>query len=449
MIEQVIDPGFVADRARQVNDDARATDVPTIAPPRVAQGRDRLRRRGNEPFIPRDQEQSRLQSALDEGLHTYREQDLEALPAVDPCGPTKPGDASDRAATERLDGHFGPDDVGWLVTVLEDIVTSDQAFPAKPPVDAALAADARVLLVGDWATGLSGAQRVGEQMRAKVDEARAQGREVHVIHLGDVYYCGRPYEYVKRMLAYWPVEDTADDGAFSWNLIGNHDMYSGGRGYFALVGGALRWNQADVPRSRLFSRQGGCSYFRIANEHWQILGLDTAYIDQQLHPQELAWLQGALRSGQSARTMLLSHHQLDSVYDRARVKGTLRRQLQRELDEHRVDAWFWGHEHRCIRYREFAGVRYPRCLGHGGVPEVLEPTLGSVVKRIANWIGALFAHRRLSRPPRILDEYKETWPADGVHWRRHGFACLDLNGPTIDVRYIDQCGHQHARETLE
>lgn len=448
MIEQVIDPGFLADRARQVNDDARAKDVPAIPPPRAAQGRDRLRLRGNEPFIPRDRKQSQLQSALDEELHTYREKDLEALPTVDPCGREKPANASDRAATETLDGHFGPDDVGWLVTVLEEIVTSKHAFPTKPPADVPLASDARVLLVGDWATGLSGAQQVGERMRAKVDEARAEGRQVHVIHLGDVYYCGRPYEYVKRMLAYWPVEDMDDEGAFSWNLNGNHDMYSGGHGYFALVGGALEWKHADIPQSRLFSRQGGCSYFRIANEHWQILGLDTAYIDQELHPQQLQWLRAVLSSHRDVRTMLLSHHQLDSVYDRARVKGTLERQLRAELANGRIHAWFWGHEHRCIRYREFARVRYPRCLGHGGVPEVVEPTVGSVLKRIAAAIGALFVRRRLSLPPRILDEYKETWPADGVHWRRHGFACLDLAGDTIDVRYIDQCGHVHARETL-
>jgi hypothetical protein len=37
------------------------------------------------------------------------------------------------------------------------------------------------------------------------------------------------------------------------------------------------------------------------------------------------------------------------------------------------------------------------------------------------------------RPPRILDGFKETWPAEGVHWRRHGFACFDFDGPKIAV----------------
>jgi hypothetical protein len=33
-----------------------------------------------------------------------------------------------------------------------------------------------------------------------------------------------------------------------------------------------------------------------------------------------------------------------------------------------------------------------------------------------------------------------SWPADGVHWRRHGFVCLDRDGAAIAASYIDQCG---------
>ena len=41
----------------------------------------------------------------------------------------------------------------------------------------------------------------------------ADGRQVHAIHLGDVYYSGFAREYKNRFLRYWPVrEDEADTG---------------------------------------------------------------------------------------------------------------------------------------------------------------------------------------------------------------------------------------------
>ena len=33
-----------------------------------------------------------------------------------------------------------------------------------------------------------------------------------------------------------------------------------------------------------------------------------------------------------------------------------------------VDAWFWGHEHRCAVYGGFHNIAYPALIGHGGVP---------------------------------------------------------------------------------
>jgi hypothetical protein len=447
MIEQVVDPRFLRDRAKEL---AAESELAPVRPPGGLLAFGMLPYRRDEPFIPREVRQSQLQSALEEGLRTEEGPSVGALPTPDPCGPSKPSDASDRGANETLEGRFGDYDPRWLVTILADIQTKFRGkHPfSDAPVEFPLSDSARVLLVSDWATGLRGAVSVAARMREKVVEGLAAGRDVHVVHLGDVYYSGRPSEYLERFLKRWPVhvEDVAQ--AHSWNLMGNHDIYSGGHGYFEVIGGSLAVDGEIDPRSSLFANQAGCSYFRLANEHWQILGLDTAYVDQELAPPQLAWVKERLAHPQAANTMILSHHQLDSVYDRARVKRALQTALDEDLRNRRVDAWFWGHEHRCIRYHEFSGVRYPRCIGNGGVPELVEPTLKSTAKRIGERVGALFKQRRLAPPPRIISEDTQTWAAQGVNWRRHGFVCLDLAGPNIHAAYIDQCGHPFWTETL-
>jgi hypothetical protein len=131
------------------------------------------------------------------------------------------------------------------------------------------------------------------------------------------------------------------------------------------------------------------------------------------------------------------------------VNGVLLKELGPDLKAGRVRAWFWGHEHRCIRYDPFQRVEYPRCIGNGGVPEVVEATFFSIVKKIVGLITGLFKHARGGRPPRIRDDYQASWPADGVHWRRHGFVCLDFHGAEIRALYVDQCGNDaFAAETL-
>src|SRR5207237_885587 len=77
-------------------------------------------------------------------------------------------------------------------------------------------------------------------------------------------------EYERHFLPYWPHAE-GDRSLRSWALNGNHDMYSGGHGYFGFL---LR-----DPR---FAGQQGSSHFRLAGRWWQLLGLDTAYRDHDL-----------------------------------------------------------------------------------------------------------------------------------------------------------------------
>src|SRR5204863_10148552 len=93
-----------------------------------------------------------------------------------------------------------------------------------------------------------------------------------------------------------------------------------------------------------------------------------------------------------------------------------------------VHAWFWGHEHKCMTFKSRPGLRYAACVGHGAMPE---PT-GHAHPEPGEW------------------EYDVGRPdGDGDHGRMCGFAVLDFNHDSAEVRYVNQKGETHAKEPLE
>jgi 3',5'-cyclic AMP phosphodiesterase CpdA len=278
----------------------------------------------------------------------------------------------------------------------------------------------RVLLVGDWGSGIPRALQVSAVMRTSLEQALRDGRRCHVIHLGDVYYTGQPREYEKRFLDPWPVRDRdPKDETSSWCLNGNHDMYSGGYGYFETVLGDPRFN-----------RQGKSSLFCIENSHWQILGLDSAYDDGDLHGSQASWVQ-QMRSAQPQKAgILLSHHQPFSSFERSSDK--LLDRVRPSLNAGLIRAWFWGHEHRCAAYEARENIHYPRLVGHGGVP-VWAP--------------------QAPAPPGISYQYGTA--EDDYFYRfgnerflRLGFAELTFEDKQIEVRYINEMGMEAKSEVL-
>jgi calcineurin-like phosphoesterase family protein len=253
-------------------------------------------------------------------------------------------------------------------------------------------------------------------MRKVLDEGLEAGREQHVVHLGDVYYSGWEYEYRDRFLAWWPVK--ADEAAhiLSWNLNGNHDMYSGGHAFFDY---ALK--------DERFARQERSSRFSLRNDHWTILGLDTAWEDHGLAGDQANWAQGMLESS-PGKGLLLSHHQIFSAYEKGGDK--LKEKIRPVLETGRVRSWFWGHEHRCVLYKPTENVEYARCVGHGGVPVYMTQKEGAPYPPPAFWEFRDFIQKGLER------------------WTLFGFAVLDLDGPRITVRYIDENGREPKREDI-
>jgi hypothetical protein len=330
--------------------------------------------------------------------------------------------------SKRLAGRwltrFGERDTRFLswgaMAKVKTWLQGKHQFPAHAAPAYRIGNKDRVLLVGDWGSGIPRARQVATAMRTSLEQALREGRGCHVIHLGDVYYTGQKREYERRFLDPWPVRPSDSEAhVSSWCLNGNHDMYSGGRDYFDYLLG-----------DRRFRRQAKSSYFSLENEHWQILGLDSAYDDGDLHGEQAAWIYQMRTAAPDKAGILMTHHQPFSSFETA--GGAMLNRLRPVLSSGLVRAWFWGHEHRCAIYNARENVAYPRLVGHGGVP-VWAP--------------------QDTQPGDVTFEYGKQ--EDEYFFRygrerllRLGFAELTFDETTIEVRYVTELGAQAKNELL-
>jgi calcineurin-like phosphoesterase family protein len=324
----------------------------------------------------------------------------------------------------RLLGEFSQTDPRWLASWISEGIAkfrNPTQFPPNPATPVSLADKARLVLVGDWGSGIRRAQKVAEAMRVWIAGGINEGFDTHVVHLGDVYYSGWGGEYKKRFIADWPVLPTEANKIGSWSLNGNHDMFSGGHDFFGTL--------LAEPR---FARQERSSRFSFTHKHWEILGLDTAFEEHDLKGDQAAWVNERLKAASPRKGMLLSHHQLFSAYEKG--GPNLATKLKPVLEAGLVKAWFWGHEHRCVLYRPEMGVQYARCIGHGGVPVYQWRKQDGPVKA-----PAIYEFRGAFRTFKLSPE----------RWALFGFAVLDLapDGPAT-VNYVDENHQVHKTEVL-
>jgi len=425
VITDVLDPAFVRahlDRVARVSrtlhpEDIQAAyreldvaDAARAAQPPASPG---AGWRPTAPFIPRSPTLSLLQSMLEMCIESRAKDIVSDVESGSPLGgrSLQIGDVFRR---------FGPCDPLWIEAQLAEALVAlrhPAHFNDHPAPPVTIEDTARVVIVGDWGTGLPAALAVAEQIASLLESGVSAGLQQHVIHLGDVYYAGFRDEYDKRFLAHWPVSESMG-GVSSWSLNGNHDMYSGGRGYFH-----------HLLREPRFAAHQGSSFFSLENAAWQLLGLDSAYRDFDLVGHQSDWVEQRL-GGSSKKTILLSHHQAFSAHDKI---GDLMAQRLADAFAHRpVDAWLWGHEHRCYVYRPGAGnyVKYAACIGHGGVPTVLSDA-------------------DLAVPDTVAWQLNEFDLIGEDRWGRCGFAVLDFDGPRLQVRYIDQTGTLNHTDVID
>ncbi len=266
----------------------------------------------------------------------------------------------------------------------------------------------RVALISDWGTGTDEARHVLSLLARQTPDI--------VIHLGDIYYSGTATECQTHFLA--PMR-AALPNARIFTLCGNHDVYSGGAGYYALLG------QLGQP----------ASYFclRSPDRAWQILGADTGRHDADpfdettaltsLDPGEEAWHADKL-TGFAGLSIFLTHHepfssfrQIGAGNDHSARNPNLIASLDRFQRAGRLDAWFWGHEHRLRLYAPYADLEAGRNIGFGAVPVPAVPDTP---------IPGL-----LDPPATLVDV-----PLDVVEGAyTHGFALLDMSSDGATASY--------------
>lgn len=388
---------------------------------------------------------SALQSALHDGLELERTLGLVTVEDEDRVDP------------------FADRDIRWIgntaLSVIGRALKGSHPFCDKP-AELELAPRARLVLLSDWGTGRAHAPNVAAAAAQHLDS----NLDVHVVHLGDIYYTGTRREARANFLDRWPVSAGQDLKAGSWALNGNHEMYSGGYGLFETV-------LSDPRFARQWADGSPTSLLHFKNEHWQVLGLDTAWKnnlieveDRQLrHSGQVGHLYGSqleriadCASDHQRRLLLLSHHQLFSAYDDEQGETVpMADELADTLAQRPVDVWFWGHEHDCLGYHEHGGVRAARAIGHGAVPRIVqdapEPLQGAQPSDPPRIIVPDPSEMREGHPLRsVAWEYRDyrEYTDDDKKWAKHGFAVVDLDGPDMQVRYFDDEGSCFWQEEL-
>ncbi len=307
-----------------------------------------------------------------------------------------------------------PPEAGWLCCLLADALRKaarpPRPLPSGPAPLNSIGNTARVVLLADWGTGVPRAQEIAKSARRCVEHAARQGRDVHVVHMGNVYYSGQRFEYEQRFLEYWPVLRGEEEKFASYCMNGDHDMYSGGYDYFDYL-------LAD----KRFRRQQQSSFFGLQNDFWQILALDTAYGNSQSQ-----WVANARHGAMHKRGILLSHREPFTSSQSA--PSDLWNALKPVLDEKLILGWWWGHEHRCLFYEPRPELWYGRCIGNSGVP-VSPQTAASV--------------------PGVSYRYDAVVPGTNPPVLRLGFAVMDFNRDKLHVQYLGENGVPHADDYIE
>jgi hypothetical protein len=270
-------------------------------------------------------------------------------------------------------------------------------------------------MVGDWGTNLYAAPKIADRLRK-------DGPFDLLLHLGDTYYSGTADEIKTRLIAPWPFEA----GKQSRTLNANHEMYSGGYGYFDLA----------LPRF-----QQAASYFAMQNANWVLVYLDTAYIDHDMDPKQVAWLEQVVAAAGARKLVLFSHQQL---FSRLSGQGDhLKAQLATLLGQKRITAWYWGHEHQCVIYDRHTDYGLlGRCLGNSGIPE---PRVAAVRQAPTEAAKSYIAWHRVEADPANKPGVPRSLIMDGPNpdcgsrqddFVPHAYMTLDFQGPTLTERVL-------------
>jgi hypothetical protein len=304
-----------------------------------------------------------------------------------------------RVAAIEADTQYSQCDPGWFKVIINYVgflaasgmrdripyIRADKMSANPLP----LKSGATVALIGDWGTGTA-------QATALLGQVAAHEPDV-LIHLGDIYYSGTPSECQDNFR-------NVIDRVFGrpanpmpvFTLSGNHDMYSGGEGYYGLLP-TLNAPEARQPASFFCLRS--------TDNKWQFAAMDTGLHDNDpfnvdtvltfLETDEQAWLAARIAEFEG-KTILLSHHQLFSALAQigpVNAAGQLEAVNPYLLTSYvafakaarqKIAAWFWGHEHMLTIYEPYQGLEKGRCVGCGAIPVAAADTPYTPLQKLAD-----------------------------------------------------------------
>lgn len=313
----------------------------------------------------------------------------------------------DSGLEAKFDSH---DVLGWAGSLFDWI----KGLKKREFIDAGaspqvLGNRARIALLSDWGTGMYGGP-------ACSDSIQSDGKFDVLLHLGDVYYSGDVDEVNERFLKFWPDVPKATSRA----LNSNHEMYSGGYGYFDHI----------LPAFKQTS-----SYFAFQNDHWLLVGLDTGYSEHELHGSQVTWLLELVREAGNRRVVLFTHHQPYSLYETQGAK--LVAQLAPLLEARRIHAWYWGHEHRCVVHdpHPLWGLR-GRCVGHSGFPYFRDRFSNPLAE--PGWQS--LTGKNLVPGARVLDGPNRYVDGKADKYGPNGYVVLEFDDRDLRERYLTPDG---------
>jgi hypothetical protein len=228
-----------------------------------------------------------------------------------------------------------------------------------------------IALLSDWASDTEESDAVAHLVARYAPD--------YTIHMGDVYFVGTPKEIEDNFTAPHASWYYGESGSLV--LSGNHEMYSNGNAFFQHLLPAMYVKQGALRKTQ----QAG--FFCLENDHWRIIGIDTAYTsvgrplveiisppDCHLRKEQVDWLRDIVKIGDpddKRGLVFLSHHPNISAFREQYVRPG--EQIQELLGNTEKEViWFWGHDHRLVVYNKTRNGQgpmvYGRCLGHGGLP---------------------------------------------------------------------------------
>jgi len=314
------------------------------------------------------------------------------------------------------------DALGWAecLTAYLAAKLSCGTLPYRPNLDVVkpLPPTAKIAIIGDWGTGDDVAINLLNQIAALKPDI--------LLHLGDVYYSGTHNEANDNFLAV--CRQILGSSIPLYTLCGNHDMYSGGDGYYWLI------DQIGQQSS----------YFSLQNDYWQILAMDTGHNDN--NPLTVAtnmtslvnipgwseanWHLGKIQQAGTRRIAVFSHHQLFSPFSSVGNVGNQQYAYNPNLFSNfqsaisKIDIWFWGHEHTLALYDPYMGLVRGRCVGASAVPVFTDQQQYAADTNLQPYQGAQLP---TWNPNAIL-------AANGTEYN-NAFAIMTLNNATATINY--------------